>query len=218
MIPTVERIGDWLGEHFLLLYRVARPPWLLFRRLLNKPSYWEERRDDAYYREAIRLAKTYAPTGGTMIDVGSNETQLLARFGWFSRRVALDIRFRPPQPNVETVIADFMDYQTDSVFDLVLCLEVLEHLQDPTPFAQKLLAIGTTVIISVPYKWRPGTWWEHIQDPVDEAKLEGWTRIKPIESIIVADRGKERLVAVYQPGEAGIGKRSSSTKHEAQSA
>ncbi len=65
-------------------------------------------------------------------------------------------------------------------------------------FAKKLLDTGRTVIITVPYKWPKGMCNAHVQDPVDEAKLELWTQRKPVETSIVADWGQERLIAVYQ--------------------
>ncbi len=90
-----------------------------------------------------------------------------------------------------------MDYRPETYFDLVLCLQVLEHLDNPDAFAQKLLNAGRTVIISVPYRWPQGYCKTHKQDPVDEAKLERWTQRKPVETQIVTN-GKERLIAVYQ--------------------
>jgi hypothetical protein len=101
-----------------------------------------------------------------------------------------------PRPGVETVVADFYDYDPDGLFDLVLCLQVLEHLPRPRPFAHKLLRIGRTVIISVPYRWPAHEHGSHLHDPVDEAKLRRWTGAEPVETSIVDD-GKQRLVAVY---------------------
>jgi hypothetical protein len=77
-------------------------------------------------------------------------------------------------------------------------LQVLEHLENPAEFAQKLFQSGQTVIISVPYKWPSGIQKNHVQDPVDEQKLKCWTGRDAIELLIVCDR-RERLIAVYQP-------------------
>ena len=114
------------------------------------------------------------------------------------RRVALDARYILPQAGIETIVMDFMNYQPESDFDLVLCLQVLEHLREPATFAKKLLETGRTVIISVPYRWPKGEHKEHLQDPVDEAKLELWMQRKPTTTSIIADQKKERLIAVYQ--------------------
>ena len=98
---------------------------------------------------------------------------------------------------VETVVADFRDFEPEGPFDLVLCLQVLEHLARPEPFARKLLQTGRTVIISVPHSWPAGGVESHLQDPVDEAKLRLWTGAEPVETSVVDD-GKQRLVAVYR--------------------
>src|SRR5262245_25933330 len=175
------------------MYRVVRPPVRLMRRfvagVLSRPSYWDQRRDYKYYKEAIRLARTYAPTGRRALDVGSFKTEVLDQLDWFERRLALDMRYILPRKGVETLVMNFMDFQPESCFDLVLCLQVLEHLKEPAPFARKLLETGRSVIISVPYKWPHGLNKMHPQDPIDEAKLESWTQRKPVETVIVEDNG-----------------------------
>lgn len=82
-------------------------------------------------------------------------------------------------------------------FDLVLCLQVLEHLQDPETFARKLLDSGRIVIVSVPYQWPAGRNPRHLQDPVSEAKLIGWAGRAPVETRLVRN-GVDRLIAVFR--------------------
>ena len=104
----------------------------------------------------------------------------------------------PPRAGVETVVADFNDFEPRRRFDLVLCLQVLEHLDRPRPFARKLLGAGRTTIISVPHEWPGWVTEEHVHDPVDESKLRAWTGRDPTETAIVEDLGMERLIAVYR--------------------
>jgi SAM-dependent methyltransferase len=160
-------------------------------------GYWEKRRDFAYYREVVRLAREHAPAGGAALDVGASETEVLERLEWFGRRVALDVREAPARPGIEAIVADFASFERAERFDLVLCLQVLEHLVDPAPFARKLLDTGRIAIVSVPYRWPGWVTDEHVHDPVDEAKLRLWTARDPIETAIVEDLGMERLIAVY---------------------
>jgi hypothetical protein len=161
------------------------------------PGYWDRRRHLSYYREVVRLARKHVPGGGEVIDVGAHETKLVEHLDWFERRVALDVRYVPPRRAVETVVADFEDYEPESRFDLVLCLQVLEHLERPAPFARKLLETGHTVIVTVPYRWPAGRCETHLQDPVDERKLRRWTERTPLETTIVEDE-QRRLIAVYR--------------------
>ena len=165
---------------------------------MGKPSYWEARRGFHYYRDVVRLAREHVPGGGTALDVGANETELLEWLDWFERRVALDVAEIPQRPGVETVVADFNDVEAERRFDLVLCLQVLEHLERPRQFAHRLLRAGLTVIVSVPYRWPGWVTEEHLHDPVDERKLHLWTGREPIQTAIVEDLGVERLIAVYR--------------------
>jgi hypothetical protein len=160
-------------------------------------EYWDERRGFAYYREVVRLARSHAPGGGAALDVGARGTEMLGRLEWFERRVALDLEPFHPRPGIEAVVADFSGFEPSIEFDLVLCLQVLEHLPDPAPFARKLLAIGRTAIVTVPYRWPGWVTDEHLHDPVDEAKLRGWVGREPTETAIVEDLEMRRLIAVY---------------------
>jgi len=97
---------------------------------------------------------------------------------------------------VRVVNADFLTWEPDRQYDLVLCLrtlQVLEHIPDPTAFARKLFECGRVVIVSVPYRWEAGACGEHIHDPVDERKLREWTGREPVECKTV----DARLVALY---------------------
>ena len=194
---SIESSADWLGRNHPLAYRVIRQPWRLLMRMLGRPLYWDSRRHYRYYQEVVRLARLHVPTGGCVLDVGAHEAELLQQLSWFRSRTALDIRYVMPRRGVETVVADFEVFEPDGPFDLVLCLQVLEHLPRPQPFARKLLRTGRTVIISVPYGWPAGGHESHLHDPVDEAKLRLWTGAEPVETSMVDD-GRQRLIAVYR--------------------
>ncbi len=131
--------------------------------------------------------------------VGAGQADVVGALGSFHRRVMLDLNPIRPRRGVDVVQADFREYRPPAAFDLVLCLQVLEHLAEPEAFARRLFDIGRTVIISVPYEWPEGAYPLHVQDPVDEAKLERWTGRQPTVTRIVADE-RERLIAVYVDG------------------
>ena len=164
----------------------------------RETGYWESRREFAYYDEVVRLAREHVPRGRAALDVGAHDTRVLERLDWFERRVALDAVRVEPGDGVEGIVADFHEFDPPESFDLVLCLQVLEHLERPEPFARKLLATGPTAIVSVPHRWPPWTTDEHLHDPVDAARLRSWTGRDPIEASVVEDLGMERLIAVYR--------------------
>jgi hypothetical protein len=176
-----------------------------FLRTVGRPApphqYWEERRHLLYYAEVLRLARHYCPNARSVLDVGSNHSPFILQFNWIPRKTSLDIRSGAYLRGCRLLQGDFLTYPLDRPFDLVICLQVLEHLDGPTPFARKLLATGATVIISVPYRWPQGMVSTHVQDPVDEAKLRGWAGRDWVERQVVRERnGAERLIAVFRDG------------------
>jgi hypothetical protein len=160
-------------------------------------SYWQARRTMRYYTRVLDLARHFAPAGGGVIDVGGRDCEYIAWFDWFERKVVLDLKPPPERPGVEVVAGDFLTYSPPQPFDLVLCLQVLEHLAEPAQFCRKLLSTGPVVIVSVPYLWPRGMCSFHLQDPVDEARLADWAGVPPVEQSIVRDGARERLVAVF---------------------
>jgi hypothetical protein len=192
MLSRKQRLINALGRHTPWLFRVLRS----MVRLLGEQSYEENRRHMNYYREVLRLVEGHVGTATSVVDVGSAETDLIEQLTGFAERHTVDIRYAPPRPGIRRHTANFFDWQPPIHFDLALCLQVLEHVHDPTPFARKLFEIADRVIITVPYKWPAGICAGHVQDPVDEAKLAGWAGREPDHTLIVDD-GMKRLIAVY---------------------
>ena len=145
----------------------------------------------------LRLARKYAADGGRALDVGSRDCQYITWFDWFTEKYTLDLESSPELAEVTAITADFMTYTPQKHFDLVLCLQVLEHLADPHPFCQKLLSTGRIVIVSVPYMWPKGMCRYHKQDPVDVSNLLEWAGKPWIEHTIVTDGNYDRLVAAF---------------------
>jgi hypothetical protein len=164
----------------------------------QEAAYWQRRQHMAYYREVIRLARVHAPNAKTVLDVGAHDTPVVTQLDWIESRIAIDFEVEPKLPGVTGIKGDFLAFQPEQPFDLVLCLQVLEHLDDPRRFAQKLFDTGRVVIVSVPYQWPQGFCLEHPQDPIDEQKLMGWTQQAPIEKAIVTDDRLARFIGVFK--------------------
>lgn len=117
--------------------------------------------------------------------------------------VALDVATMPRTKHTN-VQADFMAWEGGK-FNCVLCLQVLEHLINPSAFVMRLLntvAPGGMLVVSVPYLWGPGCSEDHVQDPVGLSKLLGWFphELVPDSLQIVKDVDTpfRRLVATFQ--------------------
>lgn len=167
-------------------------------------TYWEERKGLNYYKTALELSSKFAPKAKSVIDVGAGRTTILNDINWIDTKVAIDLERKPTVDNALNIYADFMKYQPKIHFDLVICLQVLEHLHNPKEFMQKLLSTGKVVIISVPYFWSKDYCEYHIQDPISEEKVLGWAGKKWLYYEIVEDLGRKRLVAVFKGEENGL--------------
>lgn len=175
---------------------------------MTEPSdYWSGREDLNYYREVERLAQRYCPNGRTLLDVGGGVlagAKYLERFERFPVRVSIESYGEGGSiEGVAVVRSDFLEWSPpDEPFDLVLCLQVLEHQSDETVerFARKLFLCGHPVIVSVPYMWESGRCKSHPQDPVDEKKLHSWMGRDADQLTIVSEGAgrPSRIVAVYQ--------------------
>jgi len=162
-------------------------------------GYWATRQESRYYRAVLRLAKKYAASAQSMLDVGTGPCPYPEWFTWIPRKVLVDKREGPAAPGTERICADFMTLDMDEAFDLVTCLQVLEHLPDPEKMAARLLKQGKAVIVSVPYMWPKEACRFHVQDPVSEKKLLSWFGVPATETLKVTEPGTNvtRLIAVF---------------------
>ena len=163
-------------------------------------AYWNDRKDAVYLYVARGICQKYGSQAKTVADVGSNNTPTLE---WHrehaSRLVSIDLRNPYVASGVESITTDFLKYRPLEKFDLVTCFQVLEHVPDAKSFAQHLLEVSKTLVVSVPYKWPEGKCKYHIHDPVDKDKLMDWFGRKPIYSYLARELNKiERLIQVYQ--------------------
>jgi hypothetical protein len=173
--------------------------------------HWDHRKSPIYMAAAREICARHLRPNDAVLDVGSNRTSTLS---WHRKKARRMVSIDPRNPyrgqGVESVAADFLDYPAEQHFELVTCLQVLQHVRDAHAFAQKLLAMGDTCVVSVPYKWPKGKCKWHLHDPIDELKLLGWFGKQPLERFIAREDGRDsdRLVHVYagHPPPAPAGK------------
>ena len=160
-------------------------------------GYWIARRHMLYYQAVFQYAAVAGYHARTVLDVGCADTDFVNWLYWIPDRYALDCYIAHPPAGATAIEADFLSYQPESRFDLVLCCQVLEHVAQPAKFCGRLKDVAANLIVSVPYRWlgkAPG----HINDPVDEDKLQSWMGIAPNNNQIVSEPFREsRLIAYY---------------------
>lgn len=160
-------------------------------------EYWGSRNELRYYGAVDKLLQAYSP-GEMLLDVGCHDTPMVLR-GDFVRRVTVDLHPRPALEGVEAIVSDWMQVMLPRAA-VVMSLQTLEHLPDTLvfDFARKLRQGGDTIIVSVPFMWHAGCCRHHCQDPIDQAKLDGFMQCEPLNSeVITEDNGVRRLICVY---------------------
>jgi len=167
----------------------------------RRQADWEAHYNSLVYYHVVRvLVGHIGARAKSLIDVGSAGYPYLDWFPHVGRRVSLDLKQPFVAPGIESITTDFLKFETDEVFDIATCFQVMEHVRDPKGFAQKLLKLGKTVVVSVPYKWEKGWAKTHIQDPVDEEKLLSWFGRKPNFEYICREIriNRPRIIQVYE--------------------
>lgn len=165
-------------------------------------KYWHDRSDMIYYRHVDYIVRTVGAGATSLLDVGTGNCPYVEWFDWIEERVSVDIREPYQSERVKGLRGDVRSMTFPKPFDLLTCLQVLEHVPDAESLGRHLLGIAKRVIISVPFKWpanppTPG----HVHDPVDYAKLTSWMGREANYHEVAREpfSGKRgaRLIAVY---------------------
>lgn len=161
-----------------------------------RKEYWEERQGLKYYKRVKEILEGLP--GDSILDVGSGGTPV-ATWGDFKERAALNLTPCTEWPGVESITGDWFDYVAPTVFDVITCLQVLEHFSwpDAMRFARKVLNSCRVAVFSVPYKWKAGVCKHHKIDPVifrDIVELSHRSEWRSFE--IVEDSGVKRAIWV----------------------
>lgn len=166
-------------------------------------AYWSERGHLEYYATALQYVREFGGPPGTLLDVGGG-VQFGARYlqqlpDWRRTSVELPSERGGRLDGVELVQADFLSWKPTRRYDVVLCLQTLEHVPDAAAFARKLFDSAVRlVVLSVPCQWPAGADPSHVHDPVTAQKLRDWTSCDPHASAIVDTPPRQRVVCVYR--------------------
>jgi len=163
-------------------------------------EYWQHRVDSIYLQVVRHLVTGVADSASSLLDVGSAACPYLEWYDWIPTRTSLDLRNPYTGPGVNSIRSDFLKWEPDREYDVVTCLQVMEHVPAATEFAQKLLSVGKIVVVSLPYKWKAGNTSSHVHDPVDEEKVLDWFGRKPNYEYIAREvkSGARRIIHVYE--------------------
>jgi SAM-dependent methyltransferase len=164
-------------------------------------AYWNDRQDLIYYRYVDFILRCIAADAKSLLDVGTGNCPYPDWFDWIPGRTSIDLHNPYSSSTVRGIVGDIFTHKFAETFDVVTCLQVLEHVPDVHAFARRLLTLGTTLVVSVPNNWPKGRIEDHIHDPVDLGKLEQWFERKPNYVQAVREPFLEtfgdRLICIY---------------------
>lgn len=131
------------------------------QRLLSRMPRWLRERLDLHrtrINELVQQAARDAAPGLRLLDAGAGESRYRAHFRHL-RYIGVDLAVGDPEWDYSglDVIGDLAVLPfADATFDVVLCLEVLEHVREPQRVLEELhrtLRAGGRLYFSVPMSW-----------------------------------------------------------------
>jgi 2-polyprenyl-3-methyl-5-hydroxy-6-metoxy-1,4-benzoquinol methylase len=170
-------------------------------------GYWAGRKNDRIYLQAILFAHYYCRRKDTVADVGCHCSPLVLMLPGFKKRFAFDPSKHAAKAWQGVEGATFINAPLDESsvrpligddrFDLVLCNQVIEHLDDPETFARMLCNTSRRLIISTTFETKAGIIRGHVQDPISLAKFEGWFPRKMLHCFISRGPTVHKILAVF---------------------
>jgi SAM-dependent methyltransferase len=126
-----------------------------------------------YYTEVDKLVSGLKAK--SIIDVGCGKSNQVEGYIHIPERYAFSLWNMPELKGVNCLQGDILTYDFKRQFDIVMCEQVLEHIQNIRLAITKLFIISNHhVIISLPYYWAAGKEPGHIHDPVTKEKIADW--------------------------------------------
>jgi hypothetical protein len=146
----------------------------------KRSKYWNLRRNNKLYSRFLKLVREEAPDALTVLDVGAYESPYISLFDWIPTKVATDIQSRDNVWNdmdgIAFVQGDFMTLNFATVFDVVICNQVVEHIDDDKvkQFVAKMQSIAKVLMVTTTYEMPFGDIQGHVQDPISENEFRSW--------------------------------------------
>ena len=172
-----EEVDLWRGRYFAMKEKHLR----------RASVYWMRRQDASLYANngtVMEMARRLAPDALTMLDVGSHEGSFISEFSWIPTKVATDLQFlkttrraMASTRGVAFLEGDFLKLNFGpTVFDLVICTEVVEHLPDRIAkrFIRKMMRLAKVLIVATSLELPAGAIAGHIQDPLSAQEFRSW--------------------------------------------
>ena len=131
-------------------------------------AYYRRHRTRPSFIKAVRMVNSWQDCK-SILDVGCRSAGFVYQAtSQYTRRVATDI-YKPlymggTDKLVKFIHADFLNLEFTEPFDVVVCMETMEHIDEPNrlEFADKLMSLTKKhLLVSIPYMWK------NSKEPID---------------------------------------------------
>ncbi len=156
-----------------------------------------------YYNWVIR--KVFKLKPDSIVEVGGGHILLSVLSSYFCKeKLMVDIRSAKncggdllKSFGIDFLQLDIMEYNLPAGYDMLICLQMLEHLENPAIAIRRMWDSAKTRIFSVPFGWEPSP--GHIHNHITEEQFTGWFPRKPDETAIVQEScGSKRIIGVWK--------------------
>ena len=147
-------------------------------------GYWEARKDNRIYYMSLVFAEIYCREKRHVADVGAYCSPMVLLLPDFRKRFAIDPNLDAAPLWSHVTGATLLSQKLETVpikrlidddrFDLIMCHQVIEHLENPAGFIRMLTQRCRRLIISTTFETPAGMMTGHIQDPISLEKFESW--------------------------------------------
>jgi hypothetical protein len=161
------------------------------------------------YDAAYASASMFSESATSALEVGCVKPSFLEHFNWIPNRVCVSPYYAgyskvqdsaKSDEAVTYLTDDFNEWKQREQYDLVVCMQVIEHVPNPEKTMSKLLESGKVVLVSAPYLWPDcGSKCNHLHHNISEYTIKAWAGKDPVVSLIVSekDSGARRLISIF---------------------
>jgi SAM-dependent methyltransferase len=158
--------------------------------------YWKQRKAHTYYYDIIKICSKILKGNEdfSIIDYGCRDTEvifdlecnnkfLLDKENFYNKKQKNIIKNK----NIKFLEKSIYDVNFENEFDICLCLQTLEHLDNPKKAFEIIHKSSKNyTIISLPYQWSQFKY--HLHHHINEEVIKEWTGIEPSESFLNGNR------------------------------
>ena len=161
-------------------------------------QYWIQRQNFVYMHVCKQLIGMIARSASTVADIGSNRTPLLDIFPAGIKKYSVDPETPYEAEDVESVFADFLQWNPSDSIQFGTCMQVMEHVVDATSFAKRMLEICEVSLISVPHLEPPDSNPGHVHSMIDLDRIVDWFGRAPNYHYVSTElSGEQRIICIF---------------------